>query len=242
MSLRRRAAVPLFYVFFGCTAVASFVLGTAAMAVEPAPIKIVDRWSVVGVISGGSGAAGEVGIAVLRNNANKRTYTLTIGDSLPSEFGFTLHSVRGRNVIVAEGDKTYTLSFADAPVEETEQVSRTARFIDDYYRSMGEGSRNPSAEEEGEPGLRAEAETAYVPAGRSGRSRFELYREDRRYRPLAETAEVGEGEEDGFVVNYDNFEDEGAAAEEGRARLEALTEEETVSAEELQTVIEDLSE
>lgn len=240
MSPWRRASQTAFCAIF-CAAVS-----TIGLAVEPAPIKIGERWSVVGVISGDSGAAGEVGIAVLRNNSNNRTYTLTIGDGLPSEFGFTLQSVRGKNVVVSDGQKAFTLSFADAPVEETEAVSKTARFIDNYYRSVGEGrAENGYAPTTGEGAATTEADLRYD-TERAGRSRFELYREERHYRPLdsvpgedrvpvdAEDSEDAEG--DGFVVNYDNFSDETGEAydEDGDAGLGA--------AEEYQSTLEDVTE
>jgi len=180
-----------------------------ASAVEPAAIgtgqKIDVQWSVVGVIGT---------VAVVKNNATKATYSLQIGDALPTQFGFTLKAVQGRKVVVTDGTQDVTLSFAEAsaPAAEEDQAGLTARFIDNYYRGLAETAGFPEeAPREGESGLGLPLRRFGPFKENDGRSRFELYRTDRPYRQGADgdgTAQGdGESEDGRFVVNYDNFED-----------------------------------
>jgi hypothetical protein len=89
-----------------------------AGAATNAPVAIGERWSVVGVIAGDPlPYQAPTGIAVLRNNVTQRSYTLTIGDPIPSEFGFTLKNVLSRSVVIAKGDESVTLGFAEPAAE-----------------------------------------------------------------------------------------------------------------------------
>ena len=124
-----------------------------AQAVDQTEIRIEGRWSVVGVISGEPQGAGKVtGIAVLRSNITKKTYTLSVGDSVPNEFGFTLKAVKPHSVEIASaGSAAVTLNFADTAVSdapaaaETEQAvegagqnGRASRFLESYYRGFNQ--------------------------------------------------------------------------------------------------------
>jgi hypothetical protein len=172
--------------------VAALWTGRAA-AVEPAAIKVVDKWSVVGVISGDS-----AGIVVLRNNQSKRTYTLAVGDALPTEFGYTLRSVKGKSVIVASESEAVTLGFAESSVpDEPERDSRTARFIDNYYRGFSDSPMEVfTSPEDVDPERPVDAQSLRLPLQRFGtlkdeaaRTRFELYRSeaDTRDQPAYES-------------------------------------------------------
>ena len=99
-----------------------FLVGAAATAgaATNVPVAISERWSVVGVIAGDPlPNQAPTGIAVLRNNVTQRSYTLTIGDPIPSEFGFTLKNVLSRSVVIAKGDESVTLGFAEPAAETT---------------------------------------------------------------------------------------------------------------------------
>src|SRR3712207_4088741 len=96
-----------------------------ARAVEEQEIKIVDKWSVVGIIAGDEGGK-QVGIAVLKNNQTQRTYTLSIGDTLPNEFGYTLQSVKGRRVVVTDGSEKLTLAFSEGPTSSDNEAESQA--------------------------------------------------------------------------------------------------------------------
>jgi hypothetical protein len=104
-----------------------------------------ERWSVVGVIAGEPNASQKpTGIAVLRNNQTQRTYTLTIGDPVPTEFGYFLRNVLARNAVIGNDRETVTLSFSEPAAEvvaDSREVpaSRTSRFLDTYYRSFDSG-------------------------------------------------------------------------------------------------------
>lgn len=191
------------------------LLATNALAVDPAGIKINDRWSVVGVIAGDETAQAEAGIAVIRNNTTKRTYTLAIGDSVPTEFGFTLKSVRNRNVIIGNETQHVTLAFSEPSTDETEPVSQTTRFIDNYYRSLdapAEGVRDE------EPiAINPNNDLNYEPLTRFGsrsddgrRARFELYRAERGYRERQDDADVETDEE-----NFETSGEDGTAEYRG---------------------------
>lgn len=179
----------------------------SAAAVEKEPIRIVDRWSVIGVIS----ESETHGIAVLRNNQSHRTFTLSLGDAVPNEFGFALVSVANRKVVIGNGKEKVTLAFAESDIAgDDAQPSRTAQFIDNYYRGLHESPieiLNRNAEEV--PAERP-TEGAVLPLKRFGslrdeaQSRFELYRSDRVYGGEADAGEA----ESGFTVNYDNFDDQ----------------------------------
>ncbi len=185
-------------------------------AVDEGGIKIQDKWSVVGVISEDD----QKGIVVLRNNVTKKTFTLAIGDQVPTEFGYSVLSAKNRAVTLTDGKQQVVLAFAEASsgyAEEEPGLSPTNRFLDNYYRGLSENPveiLGPAAENEPD---RIEGSTGMMPLKRfgslreDGRSRFDLYRADRMYRmnPNGEEQGQEEGEEDeAFVVNYDNFDDQ----------------------------------
>lgn len=190
-------------------------------------VKIAETWAVVGVISGTDPQGADIGVAVLRNNDTKRTYTLSIGDALPNEFGFVLSSVENRTVVIANGDRQVQLGFAESAVpatanaEDESRESRTARFIDNYYRGLNDSPieifRGDHAEDEVVTGDPDRRDPLKLPMRRFGtfkedaaRSRFDLYRNDGGY-----AAGDGESEgEGGFVVNYgDGFQEEDQTVE-----------------------------
>jgi hypothetical protein len=169
-----------------------------AYAVDTPEIKVENRWSVVGIIAGGEEKGRPVGIAVLKNNDTKRTYTLSIGDDVPNEFGYTLQSVKGRSVIISDGKEKVSLGFAEGSSDDADTPqNRTARFIDNYYRGLGE---MPPADvfsaagdaDEGGSTITNQAEssqTLRLPLRRFGslkeeapHSRFDAYRDSRSYR------------------------------------------------------------
>ncbi len=198
------------------------LVAVPALAIEQKDIKVSEKWAVVGVIAGSDPKGHDVGIAVLRNNQTKHTYTLAIGDAVPNEFGFILKAVQNRNVVIANGERQVTLGFAEAVVagsgSEEERENRTARFIDNYYRGLSDSPIEifKADRERDDGGVETETvsrEGLKLPLRRFGsykedsvRSRFDVYRNDGGY------AEAGSGEPDGdgFLVNYsDNFQDDG---------------------------------
>jgi hypothetical protein len=111
------------------------------------------RWSVVGVISGDPLPNQQpTGIAVQRNNVTQRSYTLTIGDPIPAELGFTLKNVLAKTVVIANGDMDVTLSFGEPPVENStveaapvdhDQPSpRVSKFLESYQQSLDSADAN----------------------------------------------------------------------------------------------------
>lgn len=191
----------------------SFLAGMALMSsagaahgVEAAPSKPMsasERWAIVGVIADN----GQHGIAVLKNMVSGRTFTVEVGEQLPTDFGLVLHSVQDRKVLVRDGEVLHPLAFAEASGDEVELPSRTARFLDNYYRGLNEMPMEIFSESDGEAveqrpegsGLSVPLSTFGRLKGDAPRSRFELYRAEQRY----------DVEDDaGFIVNYDNFEDD----------------------------------
>lgn len=161
-----------------------------ASAIDESEIKVADRWSIVGVIAEAdlSGA----GVAVLRQNTTKRTYTLAVGDSLPSEYGFVLTSVKGRSVTVRKGTHLVTLSFAEQPLEETtdSDLHRTAKFLESYYRGLSDNASD-SADSDPEPQPTAFGKFSQLrDEPRPGR--YELYRDARTLRMLDEPSATGD--------------------------------------------------
>ncbi len=109
------------------------------------PGNIGQRWSVVGVISGDPLPNQQpTGIAVLKNNVTQRSYTLTIGDPIPAEYGFTLKNVLAKTVVIGNGSTDITLSFAEPPVENSTVESapadqpspRVSKFLESYQQSL----------------------------------------------------------------------------------------------------------
>jgi hypothetical protein len=176
------------------------------------PMSASERWAIVGVIADND----QHGIAVLKNMVSGRTFTVEVGEQLPTDFGLVLHSVQDRKVLLSDGEVLHPLTFAEASGDEVELPSRTARFLDNYYRGLNEMPMEIFSESEGEGGeQRPDGAGLSVPLSTFGRlkgdaprSRFELYRAEQRY----------DGEDDaGFIVNYDNFEDDPNA--EGGAQM-----------------------
>jgi hypothetical protein len=187
-----------------------------AAAVDEQEIKVDARWSVVGIIAGGEEAGKPVGIAVLKNNATKHTYTLSIGDAVPNEFGYTLQSVKGRAVVITDGKQKVSLSFAEGSSEDdSSPQSRTARFIDNYYRGFGEAPPVDIFSSSGSGGTASEdgsSQPLRLPLNRFGtlredaaRSRFESYHDNRGYRDDEPETATDPSE---YVVNYDSNYDE----------------------------------
>lgn len=109
----------------------------AAFAVDAKPLTIQEKWSVVGVITS---SKPENDVAVLRNNETAKTYTVTLGDSLPSEYSFVLTEIKRRNVTISNGETKVILGFVDHPVddEEDDDFRNSVRFIDNYYRGLAD--------------------------------------------------------------------------------------------------------
>ncbi len=205
----------------------SLILGFAALAapcvqaVEAEAVKIAGQWLVVGVISGTDKDGKDIGVAVLKNVATKRTFTLSIGDTLPNEFGFTLKAIEARKVVITDRKKDVILSFAEgspASGEDEGAPSRTARFIDNYYRGLSDAPIEVFKNERAEADAEGEGQGLRLPLRRFGtmkedaaRSRFDLYRTDSAYEDGAADAAENDGGDEGrssFVVNYDNFQDD----------------------------------
>jgi hypothetical protein len=192
---------------------------SVALGVEAAPIRVGDRWAVVGVIAGNDAAGKAIGIAVLKNTATQRTYTVSLGEGVPTEYGFVLSAVHDRQVEISDGRQKIMLGFAEGSgKEEEDDNDRTARFLDNYYRSLGSNSHlevlageddgSGRADESGETEGSVDGDAAgeVLPLKRFGNlkdegdSRFELYRPDRTYRFGSESGdrgEIGEGSESG---------------------------------------------
>jgi hypothetical protein len=198
-----------------------------AAAVERAPVKvpaqIAERWAVVGVIAGTDASGAAIGIAVLKNAATQRTYTVSLGDSVPTEFGFVLSAVHDRQVEISDGRSKVMLGFAEGSgSDEEDDADRTARFLDNYYRSLGGNRLEVLAGDESAETPPSDVDSgAVLPLKRfgslkdEGDSRFELYSPDRTYRFGAdgeilegEEGALAEGEDGGSpAVSYDSFDD-----------------------------------
>lgn len=198
------------------------LVAPCAQAVETEAVKIAGQWVVVGVISGTDKDGKDIGVAVLKNVASKRTFTLSIGDTLPNEFGYSLKSIESRKVVITDRKKDVVLSFADAApatAEDGDSPTRTARFIDNYYRGLSDAPIEIFKNERAEADAEVESQGLRLPLRRFGtmkedaaRSRFDLYRTDSAYEDgAADAAENADGDESrsSFVVNYDNFQDDG---------------------------------
>jgi hypothetical protein len=184
---------------------AAQLVATVALAVDVKPIDVTARWQVVGVISGAEKQGKAFGIAVLKNVESKRTYTISVGDSLPADGGFSLAAIRGKSVTVTDGSATFELEFAPSEVKETDSPPpATARFLDSYYRGLGtvagdgrETAEAPAADDGVE--YRSYVHTAPrfgTYRGPSLQPRFELYRPgpQGRREPLADGALSVKGE------------------------------------------------
>jgi hypothetical protein len=107
-------------------------------AVDVKPLKISEKWSVVGVITSSNP---KNDVAVLKNNETSKTYTVTIGDTLPNDYSYVLKRIERRSVTVSDGANQFVLSFVDEPVvatEEADEFQDSVRFIDNYYRGLAE--------------------------------------------------------------------------------------------------------
>jgi hypothetical protein len=183
-----------------------------AAAVESGVVKLSERWSVVGVV-GGEGESHRA-VAVLRQNSTQKTFTLALGDSLPFEGGFVVAAVRGRGVVVTRGDESVTLAFAESPADDgSEAPSRTARFIDNYYRGLGDSPIELTDRGFSTSGEDPRTDSTFLrrfppipplPEDGRGEYRYDLYRSDRPY------GGDRDGDQGGFTVTYDNFDDETA--------------------------------
>jgi len=186
-----------------------------ALGVEHAEVKIEGRWSVVGVISGEPNTSGKAtGIAVLRSNLTKKTYTLAVGDSIPNEFGFVLKSVQAHSVQIASaGSQAVTLNFADtiqdAAADTTatsDMPSRASRFLGSYYRGFNRSQQGQSRglieDEEDDDG-----DVNYLQAPRTfGAPRLSNAHDEANTAPEAYRPRTYKMDEDGegFSVNFDD--------------------------------------
>jgi hypothetical protein len=122
-----------------CLIASIFGLATGTLrAVDVQALKISDKWSVVGVITSSNP---KNDVAVLKNNETSKTYTVTIGDTLPNDYSYVLKRIERRSVTVSDGANQHVLSFVDEPVaaaEEAEEFQDSVRFIDNYYRGLAE--------------------------------------------------------------------------------------------------------
>ncbi len=106
---------------------------------------IKDRWGVVGVISESDPKGPNKGVAVLKHLQSGRTYTVSVGESLPHDSGVVLQGIQAKKVKVAPiaGD-AIELAFIEASssVESNEseqqvvEPSRTERFLNQYYQGL----------------------------------------------------------------------------------------------------------
>lgn len=183
-----------------------------SLAVEPVnstSLGVSERWAVVGVIADSV----DHGVAVLKNTVSGRTFTVEVGEALPTDYSLTLHSVQNRTVMISDGQKLHPLTFAEASSEEVELPSRTARFLDNYYRGLNEMPMEIFSDADADPAEnRFDGSVGGIPLTTFGRikgdlprSRLELYRAERPYDAQNDSE---------FIVNYDNFED-GLGAEAG---------------------------
>ena len=124
------------FLYLAALVISGFTGAGSLLAVDAKPLEITEKWSVVGVITS-SNSANDV--AVLKNNVTTKTYTVTLGDNLPSDYKFVLKEIKRRNVVVTDGDKNFTLSFVDVPVsDDTDDFQNSLRFIDNYYRGLAD--------------------------------------------------------------------------------------------------------
>jgi len=182
------------------------ILGFASstlFAVDVQPIKISDKWSVVGVITSSNP---KNDVAVLKNNETSKTYTVTIGDTLPSDYRYVLKRIERRSVTVSDGDKLFTLSFVDTPVaaEEADEFQDSVRFIDNYYRGMAESPIElfNNRRTGDTSGTAAVVPKSFGTLSESARSRFENYK--RQLEDISEydeSSEFATGSANDFGIN-----------------------------------------
>lgn len=199
---------------------------SSGFAVEQKDIKVVETWAVVGVIAGTDPKGHDIGIAVLRNTQTKHTYTLSIGDAVPNEFGFVLQSVQNRAVVIADGERQLRLSFAESSASgsgygsEDEHENRTARFIDSYYRGLSDSPievfKSERDHDEATPDSDGSArDSMHYPLRRFGnykddasRSRFDWYRNDGATYAEPSTGEP-EASDNSLIANFtDSYQDD----------------------------------
>jgi hypothetical protein len=189
----------------------SLVLVPTIHAVDQVGIKVGERWSVVGVIGGDASGRS---VAVLLDNLTKKTYTLAVGDPLPvGAAGFVLKAVNGRSVVVASAKEAIILAYTEETYEEpSDAPSRTSRFLDTYYRGLGESQFDV---ERGEYRDANGDTTVLLPlsrlgvGGSEGRSRDDFGGIGRAYRFETQGGDGPAGDGGvGFVGSYDNGETE----------------------------------
>lgn len=179
---------------------------SSALAIESGKnhsSTVTERWSIVGVISDDE----QQGIAVLKNSENGRTFTVEVGESLPTDFSVVLHSVRDRKVVVKDEEGYHQLTFALPEANDEEPKAHASRFLDNYYRGFNEIPLEMFGDSETElRDVKGDTTGIGIPISNFGRlrpdfapSRFDLYRTEHRYN--------AEDEAD-FIVNYDNFEED----------------------------------
>jgi hypothetical protein len=180
------------YIFCFATAIFGFMT-SALHAVEIKPVTISDKWAVVGVITSSNP---KNDVAVLKNNETSKTYTVTIGDTLPSDYSYVLKRIERRSVTVSDGEKLFVLSFVDEPVaaEEADEFQDSVRFIDNYYRGLAEspielfnkGRVNDTT------GTAAVVQKNFGTLSESAKSRFENY--NRQFEEIGQYYEFSEQE------------------------------------------------
>jgi hypothetical protein len=113
-----------------------FFLSTPIQAVEIGGIQIVERWSVVGVITDAEKDGQQTGVVVIKDIPSQKTFTLPIGSKLPSDPTFKIMSAGRRQVVVSDGVDEFVIG----PIQEddAEDDSRSGygartRFADNYY-------------------------------------------------------------------------------------------------------------
>jgi hypothetical protein len=83
-------------------------LSTPALAVDE--LKLLDQYSLVGVIANDTEAKLHRGIAVIKDLSTKRSITLGVGESLPYS-GIKVEAIRRDHVLLSDGSSRYELRY-----------------------------------------------------------------------------------------------------------------------------------
>ncbi len=189
------------FMFYFLTSLFGFT--TTLHAVDVKPLTISDKWSVVGVITSSNP---KNDVAVLKNNETTKTYTVTIGDTVPNDYSYVLKRIERRSVTVSDGEKQFVLSFVDEPVaaEEVDEFQDSVRFIDNYYRGLAESPIELFNKDRvgNTTGTAAVVPKNFGTLNESAKTRFENYN-----RQLDDIKQFEESDEEPAIADDGNYAD-----------------------------------
>lgn len=102
-----------------------------AVAVEKA--KVLERYSLVGVIAESTGESGKQGIVVIRDNQTKRNLTLRTGEMVSAFDKLKVSKVMRNEVLLVSGSEKITITYAGSTTKPSFQEDVPSEDLDRLY-------------------------------------------------------------------------------------------------------------